>query len=369
MYSRYLAVDSHRMLHRVLSFPIDLASSAKEYSSIGVKLPPLEDLVGVIIAGMGGSFIGGLFLQDALYEKTEKALIPIRETLLPSYINSHYLLIAVSYSGNTEETIRVALEAYRRKIPIVAVASGGLLAKLAEAWKIPFVKVPSGLQPRAAFPYMGAALAAIVEALGLAPGLLENLRSAALSLERASSSVLAASDTLAKWLHDRYNAGDFPIVYSYRPYLSAGYRFKTQLNENAKLHAFHSEIPESNHNEIMGWEGPFRFSTVLVRAREEPAYIRYRIEFLKELFAEKGIKYTEVRAQGENRMEELLSLFYTFDVASVLLALLRGIDPAPTTTINNLKRYLEERINISLDIERITSQTGSRGIRQDGNQG
>ncbi|MEM0494721.1 MAG: bifunctional phosphoglucose/phosphomannose isomerase [Thermofilum sp.] len=350
LYASHAAVDSQEMLARALSLPADIRDGSERYSTLVDKLPLPRDPESVIVAGMGGSFIGGLFLQDALYEESSKMIIPLRETGLPGSVNERHLLVAVSYSGNTEETLRVVLEARRRRIPTVAVTSGGLLAKLATEWKIPLVEVPSGLKPRAAFPYMCTALAAVVEAAGLVDGLMLKLKEAAGFLENVKQEVLDAGNSLARWLFEQYEAGNFPVVYSYRPFLSAGYRLKTQINENAKLHAFFSEIPEANHNEIMGWEGPFRFSAVIVRAPGEPPYVHHRMEFLRELLRGRGVKHVEVHAIGENQLQKLLSLFYAFDIASILLALLRGTDPAPTATIDSLKKYLEERIDISREI-------------------
>mgnify|MGYP001772854290 CR=1 FL=1 len=345
-YGPRIRVDSRGLLNRALLFPEDLEKGLKEYSRLAGELKLPSDVSGVVIAGMGGSFIGGSFLHDVLYWHSRRPIIPMREATLPSYVNSDYMLIAVSYSGNTEETIRVLVEARRRGLPTVGVASGGLLEKLAARWAIPFVKLPAGLPPRAAFPYMCAALSSILEAAQLADNLLKELASAVEFLKASTSEALTLSDNLARWLHEQYAIGNSTIIYSYRPYLSAGYRLKTQINENAKLHAFFSEIPEANHNEIMGWEGPFRFSVILVRGREEPAYLMHRLEFLKELFAERGVNYAEARAEGGTLLQELLYLFYVFDVASILLSLLRGVDPAPTPTIDKLKKYLQERVEL-----------------------
>lgn len=350
LYAPQVAADTQKMLVRALSFPTDIRSGVDRYSTLVEKLALPRDPESVIIAGMGGSFIGGLFLQDALYDTSNKLIVPLKETSLPRSIDEHHFLIAVSYSGNTEETLRIVADARKRKIPMVFVTSGGLLAKLATEWKIPLVEVPSGLKPRAAFPYMCTALSAVVEAAGIVDNLLQRLGEAANFLENNSQKILETSHDLAKWLLEQYETGNFPVVYSYRPFLSAGYRLKTQINENAKLHAFFSEIPESNHNEIMGWEGPFRFSAVLVRAPGEPHYIYHRMEFLRELLRDRGVKQVEVRALGENQLQKLLSLFYAFDVASILLALLRGTDPSPTKTIDSLKKYLEERVDILREI-------------------
>ncbi|MCC6039565.1 MAG: bifunctional phosphoglucose/phosphomannose isomerase [Thermofilum sp.] len=351
------SVDRSGMLELVLRLPDNLASALREYgrlaSTLDGRLPKRPR--GVVIAGMGGSFIGGLFVQDALYDACDIPVLPLRETELPAFVNKEYLVIAVSYSGNTEETIRVLLEAFKRKTHLAAVASGGLLEEAALKTGIPFVKLPAGIPPRAAFPFMCAALAVLLDSVQESPRLMGELEKAANYLKEVSDLALDESEALSRWMFEQYSSGKMLVVYSYRPYLSAGYRLKTQINENAKLHAFFSEIPESNHNEIMGWEGQTALFALLLRAGGEPPYIRYRLEFLRELLSSRGVAVREVVPRGETRVQELLYLFYAFDIASVLLSLMRGVDPTPVETISRLKKYLDERINIREELERTLS--------------
>jgi len=351
------SLDRSGMLELVLQFPDNLADALKECEqlahTIESKLPKRPQ--GVVVAGMGGSFIGGLFAQDALYDTYSVPLIPLREAGLPAYVGKDYLVIAVSYSGNTEETIRVFLEALRRKIPLVAMASGGLLEEAALEAGVPFVKLPAGMPPRAAFPFMCAALAVLLDSVQGSSKLAGELREAVEHLRKVSDSALHESEALSRWMLEQYLAGKLLVIYSYRPYLSAGYRLKTQVNENAKLHAFFSEIPESNHNEIMGWEGQTGLFALLLRTKREPPYIHYRLEFLKELLSSKGVAVREVVARGETRVQELLYFFYVFDLASVLLSLMRGVDPTPVETISKLKKYLDERIDLKGEIKQVVS--------------
>jgi len=351
------SVDKSGMLELVLSFPEKLADALREYEKLAPaldgKLPKKPR--GVVIAGMGGSFIGGLFAQDALYDTCDVPILPLRESELPAFVNREYLVVAVSYSGNTEETIRVFLEAFRRKTPLAVIASGGLLEKAALQVGTPFIKLPAGLPPRAAFPFMCAALAVLLDSVQDSFKLISKLEKAAEHLRGASSLALGEGEALSKWMLEQYRSGKLLVVYSYRPYLSAGYRLKTQINENAKLHAFFSEIPESNHNEIMGWEGQTGLSALLLRSYREQPYMRYRLEFLRELLLNKGVAVREITPRGETRVEELLYYIYTFDVASVLLSLMRGVDPTPVETISKLKKYLDERINIGEELQRALS--------------
>jgi len=348
---RYSNLDRGGMLKRVLTYFADLEDAAQRYKDTRLEREIPDPLHGVIVTGMGGSFIGALFLQDLLYDSWRTPILALREITLPAFADKRHLLVAVSYSGNTEETIRVLVEARRRGIPVVAVTSGGLMAELAEKLSYQLVRLPSGLAPRAAFPYMVTALAAILDALDPSLRLVDSIKRSSLNLAQCGSDMQRHALELADWMLNNYGANRLPIIYAYRPYLSAGYRFKTQINENAKLHAFFSEIPESNHNEIMGWESPSNLFTVVIRA-EEPPHMLHRMEFLLDLWSKRGIPYREVKPLGGSRLEKLLSLFFTLDLTSVLLALKRDVDPTPVETISQLKKYLDSRINIrsSLDL-------------------
>ena len=342
----YSHIDRSGMLPLVLSYFRDLRAAVASASELNLRVRVPEPLRGIVVTGMGGSFIGALFLQDALYDRLRVPIYAVREMSLPAFVDEHHLVIAVSYSGNTEETIRVVAEALRRRAPTIAVTSGGLLGDHFQRLGYPLIRLPPGLPPRAAFPFMLPALAAAIEAVDASIGLLRAILEAASYLEGASGDLQRTASDLADWLHGNYSAGRLPVIYAYRPYLSAGYRFKTQINENSKLHAFFSEIPESNHNEIMGWESPSSLCTIAIRASSEPPELLYRLDFLTSLWRERGVPHREVRPLGRNRVEELLSLFYAFDLASVLLALKRAVDPTPVGTISELKKYLDARIDL-----------------------
>mgnify|MGYP001772807576 CR=1 FL=1 len=344
--AEYAHIDRGAMLPRVLSYFDDLRDASASYSALSLEVSVPEPMKGLVVSGMGGSFIGALFLQDLLHDRWRVPILALREMSLPAFVDEHYLVIAVSYSGNTEETIRVVAEARRRRAPTIVVTSGGLLGESSSKLGYQVVKLPPGLPPRAAFPFMLPALAALLDSIDPSLGLVKTIAESASSLKGSIDSLQRAAVELSEWMLSNYSAGRLPVVYAYRPYYSAGYRFKTQINENAKLHAFFSEIPESNHNEIMGWETPSNLFAVVIRSPSEVPELLHRLEFLVDLWSRLGIAFREVKPLGKNRVQELLSLFFVFDLASVLLAVKRGVDPTPVETISKLKKYLDGHVNL-----------------------
>ena len=138
--------------------------------------------------------------------------------------------------------------------------------------------------------------------------------------------------------------GKVPLIYGYLPYYSTAFRFKTQLNENAKIHAFSAEIPEMFHNEIMGWEGPLaaNYYPIFLRGREEDDRLKIRIEYMKGVLEELNIEYAELKGRGEGRLANQLSFLYLADSTSYFSALLNRIDPTPVGLISNLKKVLRK---------------------------
>ncbi|UNQ72757.1 bifunctional phosphoglucose/phosphomannose isomerase [Infirmifilum sp. NZ] len=341
--------DPSGMLLHVIHTPHSVLESTRRYREEAESLLRFDfsRLSGVVVSGMGGSFISGLFLYDLIADKTDKPLVLNRDAKLPKFIDKNYLLVTVSYSGNTEETLRVYSEGLKRGIPIVAVTSGGKMAEISEKKGVPLLRLPPGIPPRAAFPHITSALTSV---LSLVTGIdaVSWLEEAARELQSRLEGAFSEGAALARLLHEDVAKGLVPLVYGYSPYTSPAYRFKTQLNENSKVHAFFGELPEGNHNEIMGWSGPLaNFSVIFLRGREEPEYMRARIEFLEELLSSKGVPYYNLYGEGGGRAGELLSLVFKADVASVALALLRGVDPTPVDIISRLKTHLESRVGLT----------------------
>ncbi len=361
-------VDKGKMLERVYRYPEDLESAFQMYYASGEKvlsaLPLVgEEIRGIVLSGMGGSAIGGLFLKDLLFGEEAPPVIVERGLQLPGFVTrKKYLYVSVSYSGNTEETLRCLREAIERGIKPVCISSNGYLQRIAEKKGLPCFKLPRGLPPRLSFPYMAVALLSILDFLGVGsykeeiPGAIDFIRRIRddyfSRLSKGKDAVeLSSSGVSGEGLGEHISEfayGKTPVIYSYAPYVSPGYRAKTQFNENAKVHAFYGELPEVNHNEIMGWscEATARFKPVVLRGSLEAQAMKHRIDFLLDnLWRGLGVEPLVVTVKSDSLLAELLTLYFAVDAISVVAALKRGVDPTPVDTISRLKEYLAEHIS------------------------
>ncbi len=338
-------------IHRIdksnmLQFSVEAAKHYREAaqiaSSIKVNYPKPEN---VIVAGMGGSAIGGELLKD--YGRNQ-APVPIevsKDYSLPAYAGKRSLVVIVSYSGETEESLSAFLDAIKRKCMVYCITSGGSLLEHAERLNAPHLRVPAEMPPRAALPYLFVLQLALLEKMGLVSGATEGLAEATRVLEKVSQENSPEKSTspaksLASGIH-----GTVPIIYGFGIYRGVAQRWKQQSNENAKTPAKWEVFPELNHNEVVGWQkvGDFAkvFSTIFLRDQNEPAEVRSRIETTKTLMPHAS-KQFEAWAQGTGTLARMLSAILVGDFTSVYLAVLRGVDPTPVQTIATLKKKLAE---------------------------
>jgi glucose/mannose-6-phosphate isomerase len=339
------AVDKSNMINFCMNSAKLYSEAAKLASKIKVNYPKPDN---VIVAGMGGSGIGGDLLKDWARNKTTVPIEVNREYQLPAYAGKKSLVLITSYSGDTEESLSAFLDALKRKCMIYCISSGGALLENAERLKVPYLRVPGGMPPRAALPYLFVPLLIFMEKMGLVSGASEELSEALALLEkigRGNSLEKPAKENVSKTL--AFNIGQTaPVVYGFGFYRSVAERFKQQFNENSKVPAKWEVFSELNHNEIVGWERAGElgkcFSAIFIRDRDEPTEIRSRIEITKELVGQAGLGLFEIYAQGKSPLAKMLSTICIGDFTSVYLALLHGVDPTPVKTINYLKDTLKE---------------------------
>ena len=339
------AVDKNGMLNFCVNAPKHYREAAQIAEKITVNYPKPDN---IIVAGMGGSGIGGDLLKDWAKNKAKVPIEVNRDYHLPAYANEKTLVLITSYSGDTEESLSAFLDALKRKCMVYCVSSGGALLKYAEKLKVPYLKVPGGMPPRAALPYLFVPLLVFMEKAGLVTGVSEELAEAVKVLEKISrdnAPEKPAKDNFSKTL--ALNIGEtVPVVYGFGVYRSVAQRFKQQFNENSKSPAKWEYFPELDHNEIVGWEGSGKsgacFSVIFIRDADEPVEIKSRIETTKQIMAQAGLKMFDVKAQGRSALAKMLSTIVVGDFASVYLAMLRGVDPTPVKTINHLKDALKE---------------------------
>lgn len=302
----------------------------------------------IIVAGMGGSAIGGELLKDWARNKVPFSIEVSREYQLPKYAGKKTLAIIVSYSGETEESLSTFLDAIKRKCSICCISSGGNLLTFAEKLGVPRLRLPPGMPPRAALPYLFLPILVLVKKTGNVTSESENLSEAINILEKVSaenSPSKPAKDNFSKNLALEIDA-TVPVVYGFGFLRGVAQRFKQQFNENSKVPSKWEFFSELNHNEIVGWEGAGNlakhFSAIFLRSKNEPSEIRCRIETTKNLVSSSLSKTFEVWSEGNTELAQMLSTVCIGDFASVYLAILRKVDPTPVRTINLLKERIGE---------------------------
>jgi glucose/mannose-6-phosphate isomerase len=297
-----------------------------------------------MVCGMGGSAIGGDLAAAALGDRLTRPLLSIRGYELPSWATPEWTVLCSSYSGNTEETLAVYEAAGALGAPRIVATTGGKLADAARAEDVPVVPLPGGFQPRAAVAYSLVVALEVAWLCGAGERLHAEIDVAAAHTEQLVEmwGPDAPSDCLAKELA-RGLHGTIPQIAGSGLTSPIAYRWKTQINENAKLPCFCHELPELDHNEIVGWQGASqlgRFSAVFLDDSDLHPRIRQRIELTRGLIEAEAAGTYRVESVGQNQTERLVSLVLLGDLVSLYLAVLREVDPTPVPTLDRLKSAL-----------------------------
>lgn len=294
----------------------------------------------VFLLGMGGSGIAGEIFSAWVADRSKVPIQAVHDYRVPPYAKPGDILLAVSYSGNTEETVAAATLGIKLGCRLVAVTSGGALGALAREMNAPVIEVPTGLPPRGAFGH----LFGILPSLG-ADWVYGDLGG---ELTRAIGHLKDLRDHLGPGVPPRRNRakqlavhlkGRIPIVYGAPPYGAIAKRFQTQLNENAKVLAFSSALPEADHNEIVGWamdERAKRFAPIILRDHDESPEMHRRLDATAALFS-RHTKVEQVHDDDDQLLGRMLGTLYLGDYVSLYLATLRKVDPLPIPPIDELK--------------------------------
>jgi glucose/mannose-6-phosphate isomerase len=336
------AVDVGHQLQDVLGIPDQLRDALWRVQS--ANLEPRDAPGGLIVAGMGGSAIGGALARAALGDRASRPIVLARSYELPAWATPDTTVLCCSYSGNTEETLAIYEAAGALGARRITATTGGKLAEAARADGVPVIPLPGGFQPRAAVAY---SLVVSLEVAGLC-GAGERLH-AEIDVAAAHAEHLVArwgpdgpSDALPKQVA-RGLQGTIVQVAGAGLTAPIAYRWKTQLNENAKVPCFSHELPELDHNEIVGWQGASdlgRFSAVFLDDADLHPRIRQRIELTRGLIAGDAAVTFRLESIGSAPTERLVSLVLLGDLVSLYLAVLRGVDPGPVEILEHLKRAL-----------------------------
>ncbi len=310
----------------------------------------------IVIAGVGGSAIAGDLALAWLGEDLKVPAVICRDYSLPAFVTGRTVVVAVSFSGETEETLSCFVEAQKRKARLVALSTGGRLEKYAKQAGVPFLKITGKMPPRMGLPYLFVGVAKILATV------LENKRAEEVKtlpsfLARLREEYGVGSGTMrndAKRLALKVH-GHLPIVYAYPPLTAVALRWKCEFNENGKMPCKWEVLPELKHNEVAGWmreRSGAGFVGLLLRDVKESDVVGTDMENLKRYALEGKLdEILEFRAQGGSLAERLFSLIYLGEYASVYLGIMNGVDPSRVDVIRRLKEELrrQTRIHEKLD--------------------
>jgi glucose/mannose-6-phosphate isomerase len=302
---------------------------------------------GLVVAGMGGSAIGGALARAALGDHASRPIFVTRAYGLPPWTTPDTTVLCASYSGNTEETLACYESAGALGAQRVVVSTGGRLAAMAREDGVPVIPLPGGFQPRVAVAYMIVAALEIAALCGAGPHLTSEIDVAASHAEQlvAEWGPDAPEDSLAKVIA-RGLLNTAPVIAGAGLTAPIAYRWKTQINENAKQPAFAHELPELDHNELVGWEGApdvGRFSAIFLDDCDAHPRVKARMELTERLIADSAAASFHVETRGQSTFERVISLVLLGDLVSLYLAVLRGVDPGPVKLIEQLKEQLAEQ--------------------------
>lgn len=323
-----MPIDKENMLKVLEDFVFQFREALELPRGISVS----KEFENIVVTGMGGSAIVGDLLKTYMHD------IPVpvhvnRDYKMPAFVNKKTLVFAVSYSGNTEETISSVEDAIDKEANVIAITTGGQLKEMCES----VVEIPKGFQPRAALGYLFLPMVGILHNTGIVDIKNEELNEIITILKRKEE-YKEKGEELAKKIKDR-----LPVIYSSELFSVAAYRFKTQINENAKYPAFTSIFPEMNHNEInaLGGMDRKRDFAIVIRDEKDHPRIKKRIDICKSLM-EQRVDVEEIKTEGKSLLARIFSIIYLGDFTSYYLAIRNRVDPTPVEIIEKLKLKLKE---------------------------
>jgi len=346
--ARRAALDAQNMIALTHEFPEQCRKGLNIAMQFNPPTPRLP-IQNVVVTGLGGSAVGGDLLRVLVEDNGEVPLVVNRDYQMPAFVNDRTFVIAASYSGNTEETLSAFEDAQDRGALLACVTSGGELAQRAAHDGTPVAFIPRGQPPRSAMGYLFIPMLMAAHKVGvIRRDPTGDLQNAIALLEKAReqwNADVPFEKNPAKQLAAKLY-GKLPIVYGSQAYSTVvAFRWKTQLNENTKIHAYSNGYPEMNHNEILGWvlakQQVPNLAVVLLRDQMERPKIVARVETTRRLFA-RAADVHEVFAEGQSLLARMLHAIYLGDWVSCYLALLYGVNPTDISYINLLKAVLEK---------------------------
>lgn len=337
-------LDKGKMADFIADLPKQCLKTYQQSQKINIQYS-LFDIQHLVVCGMGGSAIGGDLIKTIINEQLSIPFSVIRDYQLPNYVNENSLVILISYSGETTETLSCAKKAIKRKSPIIVIASDGELEKIAKENKWPIFKIDYQSQPRAALAWLTMPILVILEKLNLLNLKNFNLEENLKLLEQFGQNFrpnIPTEKNIAKYL--AYFCFDhLPIIFASEKFTAAARRWKTQFNENSKNFAVWENLPESLHNTIEG-DKPWRLKDEFVflffdSSLDEPLF-HQSAKIWQKLLNQENIRWEAIPSFGDNLFLANFAYVLLGDWVSFYLAMLNQVDPTPVEKIKWLKEQL-----------------------------
>lgn len=294
----------------------------------------------VVVCGLGGSGIGGRIVSQLVKAELALPFAIANDYHLPSFVNTHSLVIGSSYSGNTEETIAMLLEAERKGAEIAIITSGGWMKTKAEESGWNCIIVPGGEQPRAMLVYSLVQQLALLKHYKLiASKEIRDLESVISLIEQEEQSIRQEAREVAGKIH-----GKRLVIYSDSDFEGLAVRFRQQINENSKELCWHHALPEMTHNELVGWAGgDDSILPVYIGTSYDHPRTRHRWEICKSVISKYAPQIEEIEAKGKSKVAQLFYLIHLTDWVSLYLSELKKVDPVEVDVISYLKSEMAKK--------------------------
>jgi glucose/mannose-6-phosphate isomerase len=343
----YKSIDQQNMYESIYEFSDHILNGAKIGESISIK-NYYSEIRNVVVAGMGGSAIGGDLVRLLAKNEINVPMVVSRNYTLPNWVDNHTLVICCSYSGNTEESLSAFDYAKDKGAQIVGISTGGTLTERMSELKIDVVVVPVGLQPRAALALLFVPMLYLIKKIGLIGSKTINELMSAVELLKANRANYGteSKDNPTYALAQRIYK-TIPVIYAESDATATlAVRWKGQLSENSKMLAYHNDLPEMNHNEIVGWENNpdliRKNSVIWLRDQCDHPRTTIRQESTRRIIGNLAGSHEIVSVEGNSIVERYLHMIHFGDWVSFWCAILHGTNPTPVKKIDLLKGILSE---------------------------
>jgi len=313
---------------------------AQESFNSNLEQIEYKNLENIVFAGMGGSgTIGDIF--SSILSRTDIHVSVVKGYLLPNTVNENTLVVTISVSGNTVETLNVLNHAKKFNAKVIAFSSGGKIEEYCKKNTVEHRHIEQMHSPRASFPVFLYSILKILEPIIPIKNfeVMESIKQLEIIGEKISSQNLSQNNkslSIAKWINE------MPIIYYPAGLQSAAIRFKNSLQENAKMHVIAEDVVEACHNGIVAWEKKSKLKPIIIEGKNDYIKTKERWGILKEFFKSKSIDYYEIMTQGESILTKIVCLVYVLDYASIYKGVLTGINPSPVKSIDFVKERIDK---------------------------